>query len=104
MLGDVFKAAGAGAIGRFTPSLPATGHARYQAQRIGFHPIAKALLKDIGKLAVGHLQNALWKGTFVEHHTIAAEQCASQRGGAPVQGQQRCVHAYFFKPSKAVAG
>jgi hypothetical protein len=59
------------------------------------------LLKNVLKLAVRNLQNALRKGALFKHCAIAADECTSQRRGAPVNGNKLLRHAYFFNPSKA---
>jgi hypothetical protein len=74
VLRDIFKAAGAWAIGCFSPALSATRHARNKTKRFASHPIAKALFKNMLKLPMSHLHDALREGTFVEHHAIAADE------------------------------
>ena len=77
VLGNVFKATGAGAIGGFTPTLSAACHARDEAQCVGAHPITKALLVHMLKLAMGHLQDALRKGSLFDNDTFAVDERAS---------------------------
>ena len=101
VLADVFEAARAGTVGRFPPTLPAARHARNKAQRIVGHPICKALFKNILKLAVRNLHDALRKGALFKHCAIAVDECTSQRRSAPVNCNKLLRHAYFFNPSKA---
>ena len=101
VLSDVFKAARAGTVGRFTPTLPAARHARNKAQRIVGHPICKALFKNVLKLAMRNLHDALRKGALFKNCAIAVDECTSQRRSAPVNCNKLLRHAYFFNPSKA---
>ena len=78
VLGNVFKAARARTVGRFTPTLPAARHARNKAQRIVGHPICEALFKNVLKLTVRNLQNALRKGALFKHCAIAVNECTSE--------------------------
>ena len=101
VLSDILKAARAGTVGRFTPTLPAARHARNEAQRIVGHPICKALFKNVLKLAMRNLHDALGKGALFKHCAIAVDECTSQRRSAPVNCNKLLRHAYFFNPSKA---
>ena len=64
----------------------------------------KALLKNVLKLPMRHLQNSLWKGALLKHKAFAVDECTPERGGTPVNSNKLAVHAYFFKPSSAWDG
>ena len=74
VLRDVLKATRTRAVGRFSPPLSAARHPGNEAKCIGTHPIAKALFKNVLKLPMRHLQNALWECPFVQYNAIGAKQ------------------------------